>query len=115
MKKRYYAATALICILMLLAFALASGYFTRTSPDNSMAVGLNYYLREYAHTHVSWHAGEPVELPEFLPKVPEPVTQLTRMPVRFFLNYCTFGYTMPWWKWQQWERCRETDVYGVVR
>ncbi len=42
MKKRYYAATALICILMLLAFALASGYFTRTSPDNSMAVGFIY-------------------------------------------------------------------------
>ena len=72
--------------------------------DNSMAVGLNYYLREYAHTHVSWHADEPVELPEFLPKVPEPVTQLTRMPVRFFLNYCTYGYTMAWWQWPEWER-----------
>ena len=72
--------------------------------DNSMAVGLNYYLREYAHTHVSWHAGEPVELPEVLPKVPEPVTQLTRMPVRFFLNYCTYGYTMAWWQWPEWER-----------
>ena len=21
---------------------------------------------------------------------------------RFFLNYCTYGYTMPWWKWPQW-------------
>jgi basic membrane protein A len=42
MKKRYYAATALICILMLLAFALASGYFTRTSQDSSMAVGFIY-------------------------------------------------------------------------
>ena len=20
------------------------------------------------------------------------------------LNYCTFGYTMPWWTWQDWER-----------
>ena len=26
------------------------------------------------------------------------------VPERFFLNYCTFGYTMPWWKWPQWER-----------
>ena len=24
--------------------------------DNSMAMGLNYYLKEYAKTHVSWYA-----------------------------------------------------------
>ncbi|WP_295712616.1 alpha-N-acetylglucosaminidase TIM-barrel domain-containing protein [Mucilaginibacter sp.] len=25
------------------------------------------------------------------------------VPNRFFLNYCTFGYTMHWWKWEDWE------------
>jgi alpha-N-acetylglucosaminidase len=24
---------------------------------------------------------------------------------RFFFNYCTFGYTMPFWNWREWERC----------
>ena len=23
---------------------------------------------------------------------------------RFFLNYCTYGYTLCWWKWKDWER-----------
>jgi len=72
--------------------------------DNAMAVGLNYYLKEYAHTHVSWFASQPVELPSSLPSVPKPVTHRCQTPVRFFLNYCTYGYTMVWWQWPQWER-----------
>ncbi|MCP3920572.1 MAG: hypothetical protein GY711_34025 [bacterium] len=23
---------------------------------------------------------------------------------RYFLNYCCFGYSLPWWDWEQWER-----------
>ena len=42
MKKRYYFAAALICILVLLAFALASGYFTRTKPGGTLKVGFIY-------------------------------------------------------------------------
>ena len=42
MKKRYYAAAAVICILTLLAFALVSGWFSRTSPDSSLNVGFIY-------------------------------------------------------------------------
>ncbi len=72
--------------------------------DNSMAMGLNYYLKAYAHVHVSWYASQPVELPRKLPQVEEPVTRRCEMPVRFFLNYCTYGYTMPWWQWPEWER-----------
>ena len=72
--------------------------------DNSMAMGLNYYLKEYAKTHVSWYANQPVELPQRLPKVDEPIVRKCEVPVRFFLNYCTYGYTMVWWQWWQWER-----------
>lgn len=72
--------------------------------DNSMAMGLNYYLKEFAHTHVSWFASEPVELPAVLPKVSRKLSRQCQMPVRFFLNYCTYGYTMVWWQWKEWER-----------
>ena len=72
--------------------------------DNSMAMGLNYYLKEYAKVHVSWYASQPVELPKKLPKVDEPVVRKCEVPIRFFLNYCTYGYTMVWWQWWQWER-----------
>lgn len=70
----------------------------------SMAVGLNYYLRNYCLTEVSWYAAEPVELPDVLPAV-EPTGLIeARLPNRFFLNYCTSGYTMPFWNWSDWER-----------
>jgi alpha-N-acetylglucosaminidase len=72
--------------------------------DNSMAMGLNYYLKEYAMTHVSWYASQPVELPKRLPRVGEPIVRKCEVSTRFFLNYCTYGYTMVWWQWWQWER-----------
>ncbi len=72
--------------------------------DNSLARGLNYYLLHYAGVQVSWYACEAVKLPDSFPAVAERVRQEALVPVRFFLNYCTYGYTMPWWTWEQWER-----------
>lgn len=71
---------------------------------NSMAVGLNRYLNRYCKTTVSWYGDIAVNLPKTLPDVPAKETVKARVPQRFFLNYCTFGYTMPFWDWQDWER-----------
>ena len=71
---------------------------------NSMAAGLNYYLKYYCLTTVSWYADIPVEMPDTLPEVKEPVTIEAKVDNRFFLNYCTYGYSMPFWQWQDWER-----------
>ena len=71
---------------------------------NSMAVGLNRYLNRYCKVTVSWYADEPLKLPEVLPEVPATERVTARVPQRFFLNYCTWGYTMPFWQWQDWER-----------
>ena len=76
----------------------------RGNNANSMAVGLNRYIQQYCLANVSWYHYNPVQLPEVMPTVPEKVTATAELPERFFLNYCTFGYTMPWWKWEQWER-----------
>ncbi len=72
--------------------------------DNSLAVGLNYYLKHCAGIHVSWLACEPIELPSRFWSPYKPIRKEALVKNRFFLNYCTFGYTMPWWKWEQWER-----------
>lgn len=72
--------------------------------DNTMAMALNYYLKEYLNVHVSWYADQPVELPTRMVRVPHQVVRRCDVPLRFFLNYCTYGYTMPWWQWPQWER-----------
>jgi alpha-N-acetylglucosaminidase len=69
-----------------------------------MAVGLNYYLKYYCHTFVSWYQDDPVDLPARMPMVPAEIRRTARVRDRFFLNYCTFGYTMPWWQWKDWER-----------
>ncbi|MCQ2148745.1 MAG: alpha-N-acetylglucosaminidase [Bacteroidales bacterium] len=76
----------------------------RGNNANSMAMGLNRYLQEYCLAQVSWYDYNPVELPETLPPVPEKVRVESLLPYRFFLNYCTYGYTLPFWNWNQWER-----------
>ena len=76
----------------------------RASNANSAAVGLNHYLKNYCLTTVSWDSRNPVEIPAELPAVEEAVKVNAHCPDRFFLNYCTFGYTMPWWGWAEWER-----------
>lgn len=56
---------------------------------NSMAMGLNHYLKNYCHTAISWYKDDPIELPETMPAVKEKVRIESRLPMRFFLNYCT--------------------------
>ena len=72
--------------------------------DNSLAMGLNYYLKHIAGVHVSWLLCEPIELPVEFPVPLKTIRKEALVKDRFFLNYCTYGYTMPWWKWPQWER-----------
>lgn len=72
--------------------------------SNSIAVGLNHYLKNFCNTHVSWYAADSVIMPETLPMIPEKIEGKANVDDRFFLNYCTFGYTMPYWKWNDWER-----------
>ena len=81
---------------------------------NSMAVGLNYYLKHYCHTHVSWYASDSIVMPKELPMVNESVSRQAKCDNRFFLNYCTFGYTMPYWKWQDWERLIDWMALNVI-
>ena len=71
---------------------------------NSMAVGLNQYLVRLCHTSVSWWANDEVVLPKVMPMPQEKMQGRAVCKSRFFLNYCTFGYTMPYWKWNDWER-----------
>ena len=86
-------------------YSLKNGKLLITANNaNSMAVGLNYFLKNYCQTAVSWYADDSVSLPEKFPNVPTKIRKEARTPNRFFLNYCTFGYTMPWWQWRDWER-----------
>lgn len=71
--------------------------------NNSLAMGLNHYLKHHAHVHISWFEHEAIDLPNHFPPVAVPEQHEAVVRDRFFLNYCTYGYTMPWWQWRQWE------------
>ena len=69
----------------------------------SVAVALNWYLKYTCHCHVSLN-GSQLNLPRQLPEVEKKVRIASWAPSRYFLNYCTFSYSMSWWDWAQWEK-----------
>lgn len=75
----------------------------RGNNNNSMAKGLNHYLKNYCKTYISWYVHDKIELPKTLPALNRKVYKRARVNNLFFLNYCTFRYTMPWWQWKDWE------------
>lgn len=69
----------------------------------SIATGLNWYLKYYAHIHLSWN-GMQAKLPAVLPPVPQKERHATSLPYRYDLNYCTYSYSMAFWDWERWEQ-----------
>jgi alpha-N-acetylglucosaminidase len=72
--------------------------------NNAVSIGsaLNYYLKNYAHCDISWN-GSNLHLPSPLPAVAQKVRKETPYRYRYYLNYCTFNYSMSWWDWDRWE------------
>ena len=69
----------------------------------SIAAALNYYLRHYCHALITWN-GAPPSLPAVLPPVKERIHKTTPYQYRYYLNYCTFNYSMAWWDWDRWQK-----------
>ena len=69
----------------------------------SLACAFNWYLKYTAGCEVS-ACGDQLKLPKVLPPVPAKIRIAATVPYRFMFNYCTYGYTMPWWGWERWER-----------
>ena len=69
----------------------------------AMASGLNWYLKYYCQCHYSLKARQ-LELPRPLPAVQPKVRRVSQDRWRYFLNYCCFGYSLPWYDWAQWEQ-----------
>lgn len=69
----------------------------------SIASALYYYLNEYCHCQITWN-GENLNLPTKLPVVPTKIKKSSPYEYRYYLNYCTYNYSMSWWDWQRWEK-----------
>lgn len=67
----------------------------------SMAVGLNWYLKYVAGIHISWNnLTQP--LPGNLPLPDGAIRRQASVPHRYYLNYCTFSYSMAFWDEDRW-------------
>lgn len=67
----------------------------------SMAVGLNWYLKYVANIHLSWdRLTAPLPDPLPLPRATERHT--ASVDHRYYLNYCTYSYSMPFWNEDRW-------------
>ena len=75
----------------------------RGSNPSSMGAGLNWYLKYYCNSHISWNSKN-LNLPENLPVVEGIVRKETSLLKRYYLNYCTYSYSMAWWDWERWEK-----------
>lgn len=71
--------------------------------DLSLATGLNWYLKYVAGIHLSWN-NPSQKLPEVLPLPQKKIRQATAMKNRYYLNYCTYSYSMAFWDWERWEK-----------
>jgi alpha-N-acetylglucosaminidase len=75
----------------------------RGSNGVSIASALYYYLTEYCHCQITWN-GTNLHMPEALPVLSKKVRKATPYEYRYYLNYCTFNYSMSWWDWARWEK-----------
>ncbi len=75
----------------------------RGSNGISIASALNYYLKNYCHCLITWN-GINMNMPATLPLVKEKIHKVTPYQYRYYLNYCTFNYSMSWWDWERWQK-----------
>ena len=67
------------------------------------------YVRHACHVMATW-SGNNIKLPKQLPNYHSGVVN-SPFKLRYFLNVCTFGYTMPYWDWKRWEK--ELDLMAL--
>lgn len=80
-----------------------SGIMIQGSSVPALCSGLHWYLKYFCRLHLSW-CGSRLDLPQELPPVDPPVRLESPFIHSVYFNYCTYGYTMPWWDWERWEK-----------
>jgi alpha-N-acetylglucosaminidase len=73
----------------------------------AMAAGLHHYLTTYCHAAIAIDNRQ-LHMPSRLPAVRGAVRMSSAYQYRYLFNYCTYGYSMPWWNWAQWEHMIDT-------
>ena len=78
---------------------------------SAITTGIGWYLNNYAHINIAWNSlnettaegGAYADLTD----LPVPTAEEVRTcdaKYRYYLNYCTFGYSMTSWTWNRWQQ-----------
>ena len=78
--------------------------FIQGSSISALTTGIGWYLNHYAHINLSWN-----NLTTDLSEVEFPVPETTERrdcsaDYRYYLNYCTYSYSMAFWTKERWEK-----------
>ena len=68
----------------------------------AIATGINWYLQHYAGIDISWNSPT-ATLPRRLPACPRQ-THSASVDWRYYLNFCTYSYSMSFWGWERWQQ-----------
>ncbi len=77
---------------------------------SAITAGLGWYLNHHAHINIAWNslnekgAGEAYADLSDLPLPSTEETHTCDAKYRYYLNYCTFGYSMTSWTWTRWQQ-----------
>lgn len=69
----------------------------------AMSSGLNWYLKYTNNNHISWEATQ-LEGLDTLTLPQNPIRKSSNFEYSYYLNYCTFNYSMAFWNWERWEK-----------
>ena len=78
---------------------------------SAITTGIGWYLNNYAHINIAWNSlnEKTVSGAAYadLSNIPVPTGEDTRTcdaTYRYYLNTCTFGYSMTSWTWKRWQQ-----------
>jgi len=84
------------------AFKITEGPKITANTLSALTVGLNWYLKHDAKINICWNNLHQ-NLPEELPDPSDTSIHESDAKYRYYLNYCTFSYTMSVWDWDRWQ------------
>lgn len=82
-----------------------SGLMPKIVANNKVcaAAGVHWYLKYHAGVQLCWERPS-AKMPMVLPAVKRSEKRIANVPVRYYLNYCTFSYSMPFWNEKRWQQ-----------
>ena len=75
---------------------------------SAITTGIGWYLNNVAHINIAWNSlneatGAYADLSGITPPT-STETHTSDAQYRYYLNYCTFGYSMSTWTWERWQK-----------